>query len=107
MSDAAPTVLERSSVPQFFPFFRSAASLAHLAHCRKGPRYVLIGGKAWYEIADILSWIESNKKNGPPGSSTPSPPSPLRPAAAKKRGRPTKMEQYERHVREHLEKAAR
>jgi hypothetical protein len=102
-----PTILERSSVPQFFPFFRNAASLAHLAHCHKGPPYVLIGGKAWYEVSDIRQWIEGIKKSGPSQAPitrlTPTP----RPPGPKKRGRPSKLEQYERRVREGLDKTAR
>lgn len=106
MTDGEPTILERSTVPEFFPFFRNSAALAHLAHCRKGPRYVLVGGKAWYEVSDIRDWIERNKKSGPQGipivKGTPPPQAP-----ARKRGRPSKMEQYHRRVREGLEKAAR
>jgi hypothetical protein len=107
MTDAEPTILERSSVPQFFPVFRNTAALAHLAHCRKGPRYVLIGGKAWYEVSDIRVWLESSKQHGPPGSPLLRGRGPAPPFPTKKRGRPSKMEQYERRVRAGLEKAAR
>jgi hypothetical protein len=107
MAAAEPTILERSSVHQFFPFFRNGAALAHLAHCRRGPRYVLIGGKAWYEVSDIRAWLEEDKKSGPPDivslnelSSRPS-------IALKKRGRPSKMEAYMRSVRGKLERASR
>ena len=107
MADVEPTILERSSVPDFFPVFRNAAALAHLAHCRKGPRYVLVGGKAWYEVSDIRAWIEHNKKAGPRESTPIKTPSAPPPPGIKKRGRPSKMEQYRRRVRDGLEKAAR
>jgi hypothetical protein len=103
MTDPEPTIVERSSVPRLFPYFRNSASLAYLAHCRRGPRYVLIGGKAWYDVADIRGWIEQNKQSGPNGHRPAN--SPL-PAPQKKRGRPSKLEQYRRRVRDGLEKAA-
>ncbi|MGE3335405.1 MAG: hypothetical protein AB7I36_17300 [Rhodospirillaceae bacterium] len=100
MAEAAqiPTLLERAQVPAHFPLFRNTASLAHLAHIGKGPPYVLVGGKAWYEIADITAWIDSNKVQGAPRAAQP----PLPKAVSiglKKRGRPTKMEQYFRKLR--------
>jgi hypothetical protein len=57
--------IKRAAVPAYFPQFRSTASLAHLAHTGRGPRYVLVGGQAWYEISDIQTWLEQNKRIGP------------------------------------------
>jgi hypothetical protein len=89
-------LLQRSMVPAHFPQFRSAAALAHLAHLGRGPRYVLVGGVAWYDPADINQWLESNKKAGPTKSREqmiltkhikPEP------HGIRRRGRPTKLEQ--------------
>jgi hypothetical protein len=102
LNNQAPTtviLLERSAVPDRFPQFRNTTALAHLAHTARGPRYVLIGGKAWYDPRDIYAWLEENKRKGPQRPSlTPqgdqrrtSKPAPLR-----KRGRPTKLEQMMR-----------
>jgi hypothetical protein len=92
-----PTLLERAQVPAHFPLFRNAASLAHLAHNGSGPPYILVGGKAWYEVADITEWIEQNKRRGrepeDPEIRTSLPPK------SKRRGRPTKMQQYFRSLR--------
>lgn len=97
--DAFPTLIERAQVPARFPMFRNAASLAHLAHSGKGPPYILVGGKAWYEVADIMSWIDNNKIRGQ-GLPEPRPRPPIHESPAlKKRGRPTKMEQYHRQLR--------
>jgi hypothetical protein len=94
------TVLARSAVPAHFPQFRTAAALAHLAHCGKGPPYTLVGGRAWYEITDIREWLEHNKRCGPaiPWSATTSPGDHDRQRSNKKRGRPTKSEQYQRRL---------
>lgn len=59
------SLLQRSMVPVHFPQFRNASALAHLAHLGKGPRYVLVGGVAWYDPVDIDQWLENNKKTGP------------------------------------------
>ena len=91
--------IERSRVPFYFPQFRTAAALAHLAHRGRGPSYILIGGQAWYDPADIRAWLENNKQVGPVR------PAVLAPKAdqskpsiseAPKRGRPTKLEQLKR-----------
>jgi hypothetical protein len=94
------TVLERSDVPAHFPQFRTAATLAHLAHCGKGPLYTLVGGRAWYEITDIREWLEHNKRYGPtiPKGTTTSPDDHNRQRSNNKRGRPTKSEQYQRRL---------
>jgi hypothetical protein len=90
----APISLERSRVPEFFPQFRNAAALAHLANKGRGPRYVLVGGRAWYDQADILAWLESNKRSGPKieCKTTAEQPKQL-PQPRRGRGRPTKMQQ--------------
>jgi hypothetical protein len=94
-----PTLLERAQVPAHFPLFRNAAALAHLAHIGRGPPYVVVGGKAWYELTDINAWIESNKRRGPlenqASSVVGTQPAPM----YRKRGRPTKMEQFHRQLR--------
>lgn len=92
-----PTLLERAQVPSHFPLFRNAASLAHLAHSRKGPPYIIVGGKAWYEVADIMSWINQNKVRS--SEVDLGRPKALAAPLVKKRGRPTKMEQYHRQLR--------
>jgi hypothetical protein len=61
-------LLERAAVSIHFPEFHNAAALAHLAHAGRGARYVLIGGKAWYDSSDIRSWLEANKRCRPPRS---------------------------------------
>lgn len=97
---ALPTLLERAQVPSHFPLFRNAASLAHLAHSRKGPPYIIVGGKAWYEVADIMSWINQNKVRTSEGNEVGvKRPRTISPPTAKKRGRPSKMEQYHRQLR--------
>src|SRR6185437_2976973 len=91
--------LERAQVPLRFPQFRNSAALAHLAHKARGPRYVLVGGKAWYDPADIAAWLESNKRFGPVRNTLSSKPTPARSLAGErsiKRGRPTKFEQMKR-----------
>ena len=98
-------LLQRSMVPAEFPQFRSAAALAHLAHHGRGPRYVLVGGIAWYDPADIYQWLESNKKIGPVKSSQRRPLAEVakREAHEKRtRGRPTKLQQM---LRRHSDKA--
>jgi hypothetical protein len=93
--------LERSVVPLHFPQFRNAGALAHLAHIARGPRYVLVGGKAWYDAADIRAWLEGNKRCGPAVEARPPKSHPGRTAASagpKKRGRPTKFEQMKRRT---------
>jgi hypothetical protein len=90
-----PTPLQRSRVPEFFPQFRGAAALAHLAHKGRGPRYVLVGGRAWYDKDDIVAWLESNKRSGPATehkSQIEKSKQPCRPM--RRRGRPTKAEQF-------------
>lgn len=93
-SDIENCVIERSAVPLHFPQFKNAASLAHLAHCGKGPPYALVGGKAWYEVADIKNWLDANKRVGPVKTdmSIPRPPT----TSTAIRGRPTKAEQFRR-----------
>jgi hypothetical protein len=61
-----PQALERSEVPLHFRQFQNAAVLKKLAHSGKGPLYQLIGKKAWYETADIVDWLNSRKRRGPP-----------------------------------------
>jgi hypothetical protein len=101
-----PTLLERAQVSAHFPLFRNAAALAHLAHIGTGPPYIIVGGKAWYELGDIKAWLEANKKRGPtpendkPASSIP----PI--AVPKRRGRPTKFEQFHRQLRSPAEKTS-
>jgi hypothetical protein len=97
-SNVSDRFLKRSAVPQYFPQFRNPAALAHLAHCGRGPRYVLVGGTAWYDPKDIRKWLETKKIVGPSyrhqtsivkmrdGSASIPP----------KRGRPTKLEQLRR-----------
>ena len=92
-----PGWLARSAVPLYFPQFRKVGTLAHLAHVGRGPRYVLVGGTAWYDPTDIRAWLEENKQYGPTrlaGRAT----VPKRQGAVglKKRGRPTKLEQMKR-----------
>ena len=90
------SVLERSAVPAHFPQFRTAAALAHLAHCGKGPPYTLVGGRAWYEIEDIKGWLNANKQQGPAqtadAGSTANRSNSQKPGS--KRGRPSKAELY-------------
>jgi|SRR6185437_10408528 len=93
--------LERSAVPFHFPQFRNAGALAHLAHIARGPRYVLVGGKAWYDAADIRAWLEGNKRCGPtvePRSPKSRPDRAAASAGLNKRGRPTKFEQMKRRT---------
>ncbi len=97
--EALPTLIPRAQVPARFPMFRNSASLAHLAHNGKGPPYILVGGKAWYEVADIMSWIDSNKIRGQSLSPIDTRPPIHAAPSIKKRGRPTKMEQYHRQLR--------
>jgi len=102
-STSAPQdFIERSAVPRRFPQFRNPAALAHLAHLGRGPRYVLVGGKAWYDPADIRAWLEQNKRCGPKRhlSATVSSAVPVEESGKpKKRGRPTKLEQMKRRAR--------
>jgi hypothetical protein len=94
-----PACLTRSAVPGYFPQFKNAATLAHLAHKRRGPRYALVGGHAWYEISDIRIWLDQQKRAGPV-SFPKTGKNPVRHgqtgSMAKKRGRPTKAEQMRR-----------
>ncbi len=94
------SLLRRSTVSAHFPQqFRNAAALAHLAHRRRGPRYVLVGGAAWYDPADIRQWLESQKTAGPARrSDTPRPSGTIKAVSmvARKRGRPTKLDQMRR-----------
>ena len=89
--------LERSAVPLEFPQFRNSGALAHLAHVGRGPRYVVVGGRAWYDPQDIRAWLELNKRCGPKRdlqlSKAERGAESVRP---KKRGRPTKLEQIRR-----------
>lgn len=98
--DNGASHLSRSMVPAHFPQFRNAAALAHLAHCGRGPRYVIVGGRAWYDPADIRQWLESRKTTGPLRRSSPPQPQVLQaspiPVTTRKRGRPTKLEQMSR-----------
>jgi hypothetical protein len=100
-ADSSPSSLERSVVPLQFPQFRNSGALAHLAHVGRGPRYVIVGGKAWYDPADIRAWLEARKQNGPAHARQ----LPERISARavegdqpKKRGRPTKLEQMSRRL---------
>lgn len=97
--------LERAAVPLHFPQFKNAASLAHLAHCSKGPPYILVGGRAWYDVEEIRLWLDDNKKRGPGHPDNAEKDDLIKPSQVRKRGRPTKMEQYQRRVRETLNKA--
>jgi hypothetical protein len=94
-----PACLKRSAVPRYFPQFKNTATLAHLAHKRRGPRYALVGGQAWYEISDIRIWLDRQKRPGPV-SFTRTEKNPANRgqtgSTAKKRGRPTKAEQMRR-----------
>jgi hypothetical protein len=90
-----PQSLERSRVPEFFPQFRNAAALAHLANKGRGPRYVLVGGRAWYDQADILTWLESHKRVGPAyGKNDYVKQSGETISKSRRRGRPSKMQQF-------------
>ena len=91
--------INRAAVPAHFPQFRSAASLAHLAHTGRGPRYVLVGGQAWYDVSEIQMWLDQNKRSGPDLAAKDGKPreADLRhEAPPTKRGRPTKAEQMRR-----------
>jgi hypothetical protein len=93
---APHSFLERSAVPLEFPQFRNSGALAHLAHMGRGPRYVVVGGRAWYDPQDVRAWLELNKRCGPKRDLQLSEPNPSRaadPVRPKKRGRPTKLEQ--------------
>jgi hypothetical protein len=95
----APACLKRAAVPGYFPQFKNAATLAHLAHKRCGPRYVLVGGQAWYDISDIRMWLDQQKRSGPttPAKREQNPINNRQTGStAKKRGRPTKAEQMRR-----------
>jgi hypothetical protein len=75
--------------------------LAHLAHVGRGPRYVIVGGKAWYDPADIRAWLEARKQYGP--SQARQVPERISARAVegakpKRRGRPTKLEQMTRRL---------
>jgi hypothetical protein len=70
--------LERSAVPLEFPQFRNSGALAHLAHVGRGPRYVVVGGRAWYDPQDIRAWLELNKRCGPKRDLQLSEPNPTR-----------------------------
>jgi hypothetical protein len=92
--------LARSAVPLEFPQFRNSGALAHLAHVGRGPPYVVVGGRAWYDPQDIRAWLELNKRCGPQRDLPLREPAPSRagePVRPKKRGRPTKLEQMRRH----------
>jgi len=94
--------LQRAMVPSYFPQFRNAAALAHLAHLGRGPRYVIVGGIAWYDPADILQWLENKKRTGPDNACTERITNRKMKAhivKSKKRGRPTKVEQMLRRQR--------
>lgn len=95
-----PILIERAQVPSHFPLFRNTAALAHLAHSRKGPPYILVGGRAWYDVADIKAWLEQNKKVGPTEEQKKRGDSEGPAVSKKKRGRPTKREQYYRGLRQ-------
>lgn len=62
MTDPEPTIVERSSVPRLFPYFRNSASLAHLAHCRRGPRYVLIGERLGMTLPTFVAGLNKTSK---------------------------------------------
>lgn len=96
-----PLALERSEVPRYFRQFQNAAVLKKLAHSGKGPLYQVIGRKAWYETADIIAWLEARKQSGPEPSKTHlSKPEitrqPIPKIPPRRRGRPTKVEQFRR-----------
>jgi hypothetical protein len=94
---APPGYLERAAVHRYFPQFRNAATLAHLARTGRGPLYVIVGGRAWYDPADIRAWLEENKQSGPGRTSvTRGTVNRGDISKAKKRGRPTKLEQMRR-----------
>ena len=100
-ADSSPSSLERSVVPLQFPQFRNSSALAHLAHVGRGPRYVIVGGKAWYDPADVRAWLEARKQYGP--SQARQLPERISARAVegakpKKRGRPTKLEQMTRRL---------
>jgi hypothetical protein len=99
--DSSPSSLERSVVPLQFPQFRNSGALAHLAHVGRGPRYVIVGGKAWYDPADIRAWLEARKQYGPAQARQLTERISARAvegAQPKKRGRPTKLEQMSRRL---------
>lgn len=89
-----PTALERSEVPHYFRQFKNAAVLKKLAHTGKGPLYQLIGKNAWYDTVDIVAWLSSRKRSGPPrplnGMDPPLEAAPPASGMGKRRGRPTK-----------------
>jgi hypothetical protein len=90
------TLIQRSEVPGRFPQFRSGAALAYLAHLGRGPRYVLVGGIAWYDPIDIIHWLEINKRTGPvKGGKQPTHSESVnsKTRRSRRRGRPTKLEQ--------------
>ncbi len=93
----AQGMIPRDEVPKLFPCFRNAQALAHLAHEERGPLYVTIGGRSWYDPADIVAWIEAGKRTGP-GKPRKKPAETPKPQddGPRKRGRPTKFEQMQR-----------
>jgi hypothetical protein len=106
-----PHALERSEVPLYFRQFRDSSVLRKLAHAGKGPLYQLIGRKAWYDTADIVSWLESRKRQGPPRTNAATDSGRrfatdnLYAVVRKGRGRPTKTEQRKRMQAEQALKA--
>ncbi len=94
-----PKALERSEVPHYFRQFQSTSVLKMLAHTGKGPLYQLIGRRAWYETADIVNWLNSRKRQGPPRAmgdektATSAAPATDSKLMHKRRGRPTKAAQ--------------
>lgn len=98
-TSASHCFLRRADVRLQFPRFRNAAALAHLAHRGRGPKYILVGGSAWYDPADIREWLDSKKTVGPAQRGRTSIAPKTKHTAATpppKRGRPTKLEQMRR-----------
>lgn len=71
MSDAIPAAMARREVPAHYRQFKSVHSLEYLAHRGAGPLFKIISGEAWYQRADIETWLNSDKTRGGDGQPAP------------------------------------
>jgi predicted DNA-binding transcriptional regulator AlpA len=54
----------RLTVPEAAEYLRLSKSwLDHKRTAGRGPRFVKLGGKIFYDVRDLDSWIETHKQN--------------------------------------------
>lgn len=66
---AAPFTMARMSVNNLLTTIKAAEivglsprTLDQFRHTGRGPRYVKLGRKVFYDPADLSNWVESNKR---------------------------------------------